>query len=285
MSAQNLIGYLRAEFDKASRLRRNMFFIQLAAAAPPAISVVVPDDARIALYSLAILGAGLVALWWVVRSRYLSVRSAAQASRRAALLIGGLGESLSPDEIQSLRERFTVTSDEARAFEKADYYSTSLPPGPARLGEMIEESALYSEHLQRISANVMLCVVGVFATVFLVIALACAPLVSEDNFLTLVRVFLATLVFAMSADVVGAYQEHRAATREIRDVRQRLRVADRGGYPLADVLMALGDYNAAVEIAPESVPCAYKFSAQYLNQRWEDFQADRAAARSADRAR
>jgi hypothetical protein len=33
--------------------------------------------------------------------------SAAQAARRAAVLLGGLSQPLSPSEIQSLRERFT----------------------------------------------------------------------------------------------------------------------------------------------------------------------------------
>ena len=87
----------------------------------------------------------------------------------------------------------------------------------------------------------------------------------------------------MSADVIGAYRAHRGATDDIRDVRQRLMTADAAGYPVADVLLAFADYNAAVEGAPESVPCAYKMRAEYLNQRWADYQRDREARRAGRR--
>jgi len=82
--------------------------------------------------------------------------------RAAGELLGGLNQPLSASEIQSLRERFTVSAEEAAKCENSDYYATKLPPGPGRLAEMIEESALYSEHLQRISARAMLFVMMVF---------------------------------------------------------------------------------------------------------------------------
>jgi hypothetical protein len=52
-------------------------------------------------------------------------------------LLGGLNEPLSPGEIQALHERFTVSVADAKKCEMADYYATTLPPGPARLGEML----------------------------------------------------------------------------------------------------------------------------------------------------
>ncbi len=65
----------------------------------------------------------------------------------------------------------------------------------------------------------------------------------------------------------------------IEDVRRRLVTADRSGYPLPDVLLAMTDYTAAVESAPESVPFAFKFRQKRLNQRWSEYQADREAVR------
>jgi hypothetical protein len=56
-------------------------------------------------------------------------------------------------------------------------------------------------------------------------------------------------------------------------------MADRAGYPVADVLLAFTDYNAAVESAPESVPFAYPWHAKDLNVRWATYQADREKAR------
>jgi hypothetical protein len=281
LTSANLVGYLRAEFAKASRLRVSLFLLQLATAVPAAVAVLISDYHNDTLYWLAFAGAVLVIGWWFVNGRYDRVRKAAQAARRAALLLGGLNESLSPGEVQALRECFTVSAAEAQKFEKQDYYATKLPPGPARLGEMLEESAFYSEHLQRISANVMRGVLVIFAVIFLVIAFGVTPYVGHDIGLTIVRVFLAMLGFAISGDVIGAYRAHRGATNDIRNIRQRLITADAAGYPLADVLLAFADYNTAVESAPESVPYAYKMRAEYLNERWADYQNDRDTRRAA----
>lgn len=70
--------------------------------------------------------------------------------------LGQYPEPLSPTEISNLRERFTVNTEKAKQFEKADYYASARPPGSGRLAEMLEESAMYSEHLQRMSSYVML---------------------------------------------------------------------------------------------------------------------------------
>ncbi len=280
LTSDNLIGYLRAEFDRSGRIRVWLFFVQLIAAAPAAVSVVVPDHEKVLLYGLAIAAVVFSVAWCVLNEFYVSANSAAQAARRGALLLGGLNEPLSPSEIQSLRERFKVTSDRAHAFEKADYYATKEPPGPARLAEMIEESALYSEHLQRKSGYVMLGILLFFAVLFLTIALISIPIVERDTGMVLARVILAVMVFVLSADVLGAWRMHRAAAEEIKQIRNRLMVADRANYPMPDVLLAFADYNSAVEGSPESVPFLYKFYGAELNQRWEDYHKDRTAARA-----
>ena len=243
---------ISASNSRASRLRVWLFFLQLATAVPAAVAVLIPDHYGDALYWLAVAGAVLLLVWWFVNGRYTRIRNAAQTARRGALLLGGLNEPLSPGEVQALRERFTVSAAEAQKCEKVDYYATTLPPGPARLGEMLEGSAFYSEHLQRISTNVMLAVLVVFAVIFVIIAFGVTPYVGRDTGQTIVRVFLAMLVFGMSADVIGAYRAHRGAAKEIRDIRQRLMTADAAGYPIADVLLAFADYNANARGASES---------------------------------
>lgn len=280
LTTDDLVGYLRAEFDKSSKLRVALFILQLAVAVPAALSVVIPDNYHGALYALAILGALLLGLWWFVNGAYTKSRSAAQAARRAALLTGGLAEPLSPTEISNLRERFTVNTQKAKQFEKTDYYDSALSAGPGRLAEMLEELAMYSEHLQRMSSYVMLGVLWFFLAVFFVIAFATTPFVEREVAFLVMRVFLALIVFVMSSDVLGAYQEHKSAAKEIRDIRQRLSAADANNYPPTDVLLAMTDYNAAVEGAPESVPYLYDIYAKDLDQRWRDYQTDRAAKRA-----
>jgi hypothetical protein len=280
LTAGNLVGYLRAEFAKSGRLRVWLFVIQLAVALPGAISVIVPDDHKITLYVLALVGVALLIAWWFLNDKYVRARSAAQGARRASVLIGGLGETLSASEIQSLRKRFTVKEAEARASEQTDYYATKLAPGPARLAEMLEESALYTEALQRISAKAMLLVLGIFILVFIGLTLAVTPFVERDTFYVAMRVFLAMLVFAMSADVLGAYRLHRQAAEEVADVRNRLMIADKNGYPLPDVLLIFTDYNTAVESAPESVPFAYRLYRDELEKQWKMYQDDRKRERA-----
>ncbi len=58
----------------------------------------------------------------------------------------------------------------------------------------------------------------------------------------------------------------------------RLSRARAAGFPQNDVLLALSDYNAVVEGAPEVVPYAYKLGRGELDKRWREYQRD--AARS-----
>jgi hypothetical protein len=102
----------------------------------------------------------------------------------------------------------------------------------------------------------------------------------RDTGMVVARVILALMVFVLSADVLGALRLHRAAAEQIKQIRNRLMVADRGGYPMPDVLLASVDYNSAVEGAPESVPFVYGWCQKELEQRWNDYQVDRATARA-----
>ncbi|MBX3512068.1 MAG: hypothetical protein KF750_00620 [Xanthobacteraceae bacterium] len=280
LTSENLVGYLRAEFKKAALLRKWLFGLQLAAALPAAISVVVPDTEKNLIYGLAIAGGVLLIAWCVVNYFYVKARSAANAARRGALLLGGLGQQLSTSEIQSLRGRFTVESADATKCEDPNYYATNKPPGAPRLAEMLEESAIYSEELHRISAVVMFSILISFGILALAIALGTTPYATRDTAFVMVRIFLAILVFVLSSDVLGAWQAHLSAAKDIKEIRQRLMTADRAGYPMADVLLAMTDYNAAIEGAPEIVPFAYQLRRKKLDQRWKDYQKDRAADRT-----
>ncbi|MCK1702601.1 hypothetical protein IVA86_14460 [Bradyrhizobium sp. 146] len=281
LTSNNLIGYMRAEFSKAALLRKWLFGLQLAAALPAAISIVVPDTEKLLIYALAVAGGILLAAWCTVNYFYVSARSAANAARRGALLLGGLDQPLSTSEIQSLRRRFTVGSEQAKQFEDPTYYATKQAPGPARLAEMVEESAVYSEALHGISAHAMLGLLLLFSLIAVGVSLASTPYITPDTAFVMVRIFLAALVFILSSDVLGAFMAHRAAANDIKEILHRLMTADRAGYPLPDVLLAMTDYNAAIEGAPEIVPFAYKVQRTRLDDRWKDYQSDRENDRAA----
>lgn len=284
LSSDVLVGYLRAEFHKSGQIRGWLFSIKLLAAVPAAISVFVPDHQKALLYGLASASVVLLIAWWALNEVYVSAKSAAHSARRGALLLGGLSQSLSASEVLTLRNRFTVTPDCAQAYEKGGYYATKEPAGPARLAEMIEESALYGEYLHRKSGHAMLAVLLFFAVLFLSVALASIPTVERDTGMVVARLELSLMVFVLSANMLGAWRLHSSAAQEIKQIRSRLMIADRAGYPMPDVLLAFADYNSAVEGCPESVPFINGYYHNALKQRWNDYQAERAAARATWRA-
>lgn len=267
-----LVGYLRSEFGRTAKIRVWLFIIQLLVAVPGAVAVVVVDVTT--TYVLAVSGAFLLTIWWGLNFFYQRGRAAAQAARRAATLIGGLGRNISANEISSLRDKMTVSLETAKANAKGDYYATKLPHGSARLGEMIEESAFYSAELQKISANIMLLLIGLFALVFTLIAFSAFPFVEKGNVITILRIVLAIFVFVMSSDVIGAWALHRSATNSLNDIKSRLKVARIAGFPDTDVMLIMADYNSAIEAAPESVPYAYSCREESLNARWKQYQID-----------
>jgi len=275
LTPQSLVGYQLAEFDKSSRLRVWLFTLQLLIAVPAALSVVIVDETW--LYILAIAGAVLLVIWWVVSVLYDKSREAAQTARRASLLSGAFSGTFSAYELSELRQRFTVTEAQAKAKENPDYYATQKTPGAHRLAEMLEESAFFTSELQDFSAKVM----GGILIGFVVIAGALALVVGIDldrsSSINFVRIALSAFVFAMSSDVIGAFVKHMSAAAKTKAIRHRLATLQQNDAPLIDILLVMTDYNSAVESAPESVPYAFQLREKKLNTRWAEYIADKAA--------
>jgi hypothetical protein len=270
-----LVGYQRAEFACASKLRTRLIVCQFAIALPGAASVVLDDG--IILYFLAAGGLALLLLWLYLDNRYRVHRLAGERARRATLVMQGLGSRISPEEVFDLRNGFEVSNEQARLYEDASYFATSAAPGYQRLAEMLQESAFWSSVLQRASAQTMGALFGTILAVGLVIIIAAVPFAGSSTIMIVTRVFLAVLVFGLSSDVLMAVQSHANAAREIERILQRLRVAASNGSNEADILFLMTDYNAAVEGAPVVVPLAYKLKRSTLNQRWADYLSERAA--------
>ena len=275
MEPDLMTAYQRAEFSKSARLRVWLFMVQLLAAAPGALSVIVTDpDAQ---YYLAVAATSLIAIWWMLSMAYERARSAAQAARRASLLLGLFPGGITANESKELRQRFTVTEERARSFIAPGYYASKEAPSAKRLCEMLEESAYFTADLQRFSAQIMLALFGAFVLVAGVLAISIGIDLDRSASMNFVRVTLAASIFLMSSDVLGATLKHRAAAREVEAIRRRLAILAARGTPLTDILLVMTDYNAAVESAPESVPFAFKCREGVLNQRWAEYVKDKAA--------
>ena len=158
---------------------------------------------------------------------------------------------------------------------QGDYYASKSQAGASRLGEILEESAFYSEKLQLTSSRTMAGLMILFFAILALAAFATIPQAKGDILVSGVKISLALLVFIMSSDVLGAYFAHSSSAKLIRDVRIRLMNIKSNEIVIGDVLLALGDYNAAVESAPESVPFAYELKKKKLNTLWKEYQKDK----------
>jgi hypothetical protein len=278
LTALQLTGYQKAEFAKASKWRMRLLVFQFLASLPAALAVVVTTETL--LYFLAITGVAMLALWWWARARYIAARSAAHSARRASLVFNGLGYELSAGEHQRLRQIFTVNERDADQLVDKAYYASRLVSGAPRLGEMLEESAFYSKAVHAESAKIM---TNVLIGVVLLLALTAAssvPYVERATALIFVKIVLSASVFILSSDVIGSIKEHREACRAASDVQRRMSTAFAAGFPQGDVVLAMADYNNAMESAPEAIPGVFQRIEGELNRRWAEYQRDRDVARA-----
>jgi len=275
LSTNQLIGYQRAEFATASHLKSWLLLFQFLVAMPAALSVFFERNAVVTYY-LALAGVIFLLAWICVDNRATAHRDAAEHARRATLIVGGLGYSLSPATLLELLEGFIVSSAAAARHSDPKYFASDQAHGPARLGEMIEESAFWTHDLFAGSAFFMGFVfVGLVALGLIVLGLA-FPQAHADAFLLLARLFLVLLAFALSSDVYGSIAGYISGARKVEAIRQRLIAAEGRGYPLGDILLATSDYNSAVESSPQSVPFIYSIRREHLEKRWREYQAARA---------
>lgn len=269
LSAESLVGYLRAEYAASGKWRIASFLVGLIVTLP-AVASVVTTDAK-ALYYLAAANFLLLTFWVLINYQYGQKQNAAHVARRAALIVNGLGEELSAGEKRRLSEKFTVTADKAQSAQKNDYYATEAAPGPARLLECLEESAFYSSKLHRLSANAWLVIVAIYALVFAALAIFLIPSATSDFLMMSVRIFFAATVFIMSADVFGSFFAHWRCAADTSEVLNRIEIAKKGNIKTADALLIMEDYTSAIQSAPEIVPFIYRTQETNLNKLWASY--------------
>lgn len=273
ITPERLVGYLRAEYARSSRLRTASFLMGILVSIPAVASILIDEPSQ--LYLLAILNFATLTTWLSVNYWYQNIQGAAHSARRAALILNGLGEGFSPVISRQLRESFTVTDARASEFEHRGYYSSALPHGPERLAELLEESAYFSSRLHQISAHIMLAIMVFFVTIFCVIALIAVPTASNEIAMIGVQIFLAATLFILSSDVLGAWIAHKRCARSTAEVSRLVEVVGSDDISATDVLLILESYTSAIESAPEIVPFVYRFCGSSISTRWREYMADK----------
>jgi ABC-type multidrug transport system fused ATPase/permease subunit len=231
-----------------------------------AIAVFVTDP--LWTYLAAGLALALAIGWAWISWLFRESRALAERARRANLLMQGLGESISKNELRDLEARFTVTSAAGVALENFDYYETKLKPGQERLAKILEESAFWSAHLLRYSAQRTWMQFVVFFLVGAVLFFAAIPFVNAEQLQIGARVFCAFLTLLVSAEILGAALSYTSAASIVGNILSRIEALEFSGYPRADMLMVLSDYNSAVESAPMFRSGLYEKHCDRLNDLW-----------------
>lgn len=281
LTLDNLIGYQLAEYARASKLRVWLIVVQFTLALPAAASVVV-DDGKV-LYGLAIAGLVLLIVWLWIANSYSKHREAAERARRAVLVMGGLGKQLSPPILLEICRTFQVTEQEAAIHRRPDYFASDEPPGNQRLAEMVEESAFWTADLHATSAWILVVALAALAAIGIAILFTAIPFTSRTNLMAATRMFLTFLVFVLSSDVLGSLKGHLTAARAVAALKVNMAEARARQFPTGDVVLAMSEYNAAVEGAPVMLPFVYRVRRKRLDREWNTYLKAKIATENQER--
>lgn len=264
-----LLTHQRKELDEAQTLQIKMMITQIILAAAAAFSVYVAGDDLLLI--IAIIGFLSTILWLYYSQTQQKLRSAGDQARRAILLISGLGQLPPAGQKLRIKDSFTFPVSEIPTSREEDHFASREPPGYKRLSEIIEESAYWTQYLQRFSANVMSAIL--LTATFIAIGLAAYAIIygKVENQVAILRTMLAFFVFLVSSDILGLLLSYRNSANSINDIFRRVEgVADRG-YNESDTLLLMVDYVAAIEKSPPALPSIYKLRRNFLSQRWRSY--------------
>jgi len=270
-TVDQLIGYQVAEFSECSRRRAHVLIAQILIAVVAVASAWV-ESSRM-LYTLAVFGLFLFVGWLWLVERYRRSRSVAERARRATLIMGGLGESISGSELVDIHKCFTVTDEVARQHFDPDYFASKSPPGFNRLAEMLEESSFWTKELQALSRNYMAALAIVLLLLGAIVVLGSIALVDAHHSMQVVRVAFAVLTSFVFNDVLTTAVQHHQTAAVLERIHLRLELAKSKNNPAADLLMLLSDYNVVVEMAPLNLPYIYSRHKARLNKLWQQRQS------------
>ena len=265
----SLIGCQKAEFNHAANLRTWVLRIQASIAALAAITIPVKSDFILYLFAVAVLALAL--LWFYLWNELSASRAHAERLRRTTLLVGGLGFSISGAEMLELTRDGKASHTEAERLIDPNYFASKKLAGPARLAEMIEESAIWTANLAKIAAQEAWLFFMALAVIFVLALLTAAAVVSPSEWQLGARIVMVILASLLSADFLGAAISYGAARDAARRVVDRLQSHKMEAPALEPIMLILSDYNSAVEAMPPFSSGLYPRHEQRLNKEFRMF--------------
>ena len=263
-----LVAIQRAHFDLASKLDVRQFRIQAATSVLAVAALLVPSgrwDFIAALLPLVMAG-----MWFWARISCRDHRALAEKARRATLLIGGLGLRLSGNEMGRLYLLSGLPPSELARWSDPAYFATQEAPGVARAAAMLEESAFWTANLMRASADAVrnrLLLFGASLVLCFLISLGWAGHTALPAELRIFCTLASSLVWL---ELLERWQLYSNALKDIDEVLTRLDWLKRSGHrDESDFLVALVDYNSAVESAPLLVDGIYARQKRRIEEAWK----------------
>ncbi len=269
MNQQQLVGMQRAEFENASRLMAWMIVIQAAIIVVSLVGASASDTSVVYGSTIALLA--LTGLWLWTCYCYQSSRGGAEQARHATLIMEGLGEQISAQELRDLESQLTVSRDRGRKFEDPNYFSSLARPGDARFARMLEQSAFFTFHLMKRSAGITWSVVIIILCAAFLLAVSLAPILPAQQHQDALRLFCVLLTMFVSSNIFLAAVAYTRSALTIKHLLVRLGAFNVDDHPRADLLLMFADYNSAVESAPMLLPGLYSRSRDDLNARWTEY--------------
>ncbi len=261
---QKLLGLHRAAFQKCQAYQGRALLIQLGVTILACIAILITDEAY--LYGITLIAfvctLGWNILLWQCRKR----RAFAERSRRALLLIDGLGTAISRKEYTDLLCNLSLAS--AKEHEDPNYFATTQARGYGRLASMLQESAFWTQHLLSECAKRFWIIFFISLVISIVLLLAAVPFLPNEGLSSFAKVVCVLLTLIISNDILGRALDYSDAAHAISDVDQRLEAYLKSNTDQNDLHFILGDYNSAVEAAPVVCGGVYEKNKGRLTELW-----------------
>jgi len=261
-----LVAMQRLQFNRAAKLDSRLFIAQLATLVVALASLFLPYEhwaSLLGVCSVALASATLLLLYQSRRKRAL-----AEKARRATVLVGGLGMSLSEGELRRLAALANATPDEMVKWSDPDYFATKEPPGVKRATDMAEENAFWSYNLYHASQLTMYLwslVPAAIAAAGFLLTLSLLPGSTNSQ---QVKVFSTIASSLILLELLTRTAQYGVAAGETEAVYERLANIRSAGYSKDDLMLALMDYNAAVESAPLMAWGVHRRNKERLETLW-----------------
>lgn len=281
-TSQQILGLYRAEFDAAKRDAKLAGLSDWGAACVAIGALFVGHGP--ALYALAVGSVlfGGSAVYFRLHSD--SKKSSAEKGRRAVVLAHGLGKPIEGKELSDLLTSFTVPADKGAKWADPDYYDSKDEPGPGRLAGMVQESAFWSRCLYEHSAKMSWLFFSLFSLVSVGFLFAIVAVPSTEWRMKLAQVSCLIVSLLLARDHVGRALSYSSASREANSIDDRIEGLLKGGARIEDVLLAVGDYNCAVESTPLVGSGLYHRKREELSRIWGERRASARGVQTSEHA-